>query len=56
MAIVDKGYKGAAIDGIQIWRSGQRTQSKTLKKMMKQNWLRSLEQFPSIYKWILYST
>jgi IS5 family transposase len=35
MAIVDKGYKGAAIDGIQIWRSGQRAQSKTLKKMMK---------------------
>lgn len=35
IAIVDKGYKGAAIDGVQILRSGQRTQSKTLKKMIK---------------------
>ncbi len=35
IAIVDKGYKGAAIDGIRILRSGQRTQSKTLKKMIK---------------------
>lgn len=35
IAIVDKGYKGALIDDMQILRSGQRTQSKTLKKMIK---------------------
>ena len=28
IAIVDMGYKGAAMDGVQILRSGQRTQSK----------------------------
>lgn len=35
IAIVDKGYKGALIEGVQILRSGQGSQSKSLKKMIK---------------------
>ena len=36
MALFDRGYKGAEIDGVQIWRSGQRRGvTRGLKAMVK---------------------